>query len=108
MDKHPKGVAEIVQQWWDQAAGAVSNAEEEVARLFARLPGMAALQPDEARRHVRELAERLMQQRKDSERRLEEAVRVAVGRLKVPTRDDVQLLSARLESLSKRIEELDK
>ncbi len=106
MDKHPKGVAEIVQQWWEQAAVAVSSAEDEVAKLFARLPGVAALQPDEARRQVGELTERLKQQRRDAERRVEDAVRQAVSRLKVPTRDEVLGLSSRLDALAKRIEDL--
>lgn len=108
MDKQPKGVAEIVQQWWEQATLAVSNADDEVLKFLSRLPGFSGLQPDEAKRHVRELSERLVQQRRDAEKRIEDTVRQAVTRLKVPRRDEVQLLTARLEALAKRIEELDR
>lgn len=92
---------EFFQQIWSQALTTVAGAEEEAHKLLGRFQGMSH---DEARK----LSERLATQRKDLERRMDEVVKASVARLKVPRRDEVAQLNARLDSLSKRLEGLTK
>jgi len=98
----------MFQQVWSQALVTVSNAEDEVAKLIARLQERAGWNPEEARRQIRELSERLVGQRREAEKRVEDMVQKTVGKLRVPRRDQVAQLNTRLESLEKRLEALDK
>lgn len=45
---------------------------------------------------------------KELEKAVEDAVKKALSRVKVPTRDDLQKLNARLDSLAERVEALSK
>lgn len=45
---------------------------------------------------------------KELEKAVEDAVKKALSRVKVPTRDELQKLNARLDSLAERIEALSK
>ncbi len=95
---------DFFQQIWSQALVTVTGAEEEAQRLLSRAQGMVGWSQDEARR----LQERLASQRREMERRVEEAVKTSVARLRVPRRDEVAQLTARLEAVSRRIEVLSK
>lgn len=92
---------DFFQQIWSQALTTVAGAEEEAHKLLGRLQGMSQ---DEARK----LSERLAGQRKDLERRMDEVVKASVARLKVPRREEVAQLNARLDVLTKRLETLTK
>lgn len=95
---------ELFQQIWSQALVTVTGAEEEAQRLLSRAQGIVGWSQDEARR----LGERLASQRREMERRVEEAVKTSVARLRVPRRDEIIQLTTRLEALTKRIEALQK
>lgn len=99
---------EMFQQVWSQALVTVSNAEDEVSRLMARLQEKAGWNPDEGRRQIRELSERLVGQRREVEKRVEDVAQRTLGRLRIPRRDQVAQLNARLATLEKRLEALDK
>lgn len=95
---------ELFQQIWSQALVTVTGAEEEAQRLLSRAQGIVGWSQDEARR----LGERLASQRREMERRVEEAVKTSVARLRVPRREEIVQLTTRLEALSKRIEAIQK
>jgi polyhydroxyalkanoate synthesis regulator phasin len=101
-----RGWAEAFDRVWSQALIAVSTAEEEAIRVVNRVSGLAGWSQDEMKRQGRELADRLSQQRYDLERNVEDGVRSALERFKVPRRDDVQALASRLDGLSRRIDAL--
>lgn len=84
-------------QIWSQALTTVQGAEG----VLGRLQGISQ---DESRK----LAERLQGQRKELERRVEDVVKVSVSRLRVPRREEVAQLTARVEALAKRVEALSK
>jgi ubiquinone biosynthesis protein UbiJ len=92
---------EFFQQIWSQALTTVQGAEGEAQKLLARVQGVS-------QEEARKLAERLQGQRKDLERRIEDVVKVSVARLKVPRREEVAQLTARVEALTKRVESLSK
>ncbi|MDY7230888.1 phasin family protein [Hyalangium rubrum] len=103
-EKHP--VAETFERVWSQALGAVTTAEEEVQRTLQRVASAAGWSQEEVKRQAREFTERLVGHRKELERGVEEAVRGAVARLKVPKREELQDFEARLGRLAERIEAL--
>lgn len=103
-----RSIAEFFQQVWSQALVTVSGAEDEAAKLLAKVQGMAGWSQDEVKRQVREYAERLTSQRRDMERKVEDTVRVALHRLRVPRKEEIAQLNSRLDTLSKRIETLSK
>ncbi|MEW5740811.1 MAG: phasin family protein [Myxococcota bacterium] len=106
--KDKRTLSEFFQQVWSQALVTVTGAEEEVAKLVGRVQGMAGWSQDEARRHIQQFSERLAAQRKELERRAEESVKASMHRLKVPRREEIAQLNARLAALTKRVEALTK
>lgn len=111
MDQKPeekKTVTELFQQVWGQALTAMTGAEEEAAKLLAKLPWASGWSPEEARKQVRDFSERLAAQRKDMERRLDETVKASLKAVQVPRRDELKELSARVDELARRVEALAK
>lgn len=91
---------EFFHQIWSQALTAVAGGEE-VQSLMSRIQGLS-------KEEGPNLAERLAGQRKALERRMEELVGAAVSRLRVPRREELVQLNARLDALSDRLEGLSK
>ncbi len=92
---------EFFHQIWSQALTTVQGAEGEAQKVIARLQGISQ---DEAKK----LSERLLTQRKELERRVEDVVKTSVGRLKLPRREEIAHLQTRVEALVKRVEVLSK
>ncbi|MFO0597745.1 MAG: phasin family protein [Myxococcaceae bacterium] len=92
---------EFFQQIWSQALTAVHGAEGEVQKLLTRVQGLSQ---DEMKR----LSERLTSQRRDLEKRVDDSVKTSLTRLRVPRRDEVAQLAARVDALARRVEALTK
>ena len=105
-DKRP--VVEALERMWAQALTAVSSVEDEAARVVQRAQTVAGWSQDEVRRQMGDLAERLAAQRKELEQGLEERVRGALQRLRVPKREEVQALTARVDRVAERLERLER
>jgi hypothetical protein len=54
-----RSIAEFFQQVWSQALVTVTGAEDEAAKLLARVQGMAGWSQDEVKRQVRDYADKL-------------------------------------------------
>jgi poly(hydroxyalkanoate) granule-associated protein len=93
---------------WAQAVTAMSSVEDEAARVVQRAQTVAGWSQDEVRRQMGDLAERLAAQRRELEQGLEERVRGALQRLRVPRREEVQALMARMERVAERVETLER
>lgn len=110
MEKDPakerRSFAEHFERLWGQALVAVSNAEDEALKVVQRLAEGTGWSPEEIRHRARELTERLASQRKDVERGVDEAVKRTLIHLKVPRREQLQEVQARLERLAERVERL--
>ena len=109
MDQKPadrKPSLELFHHVWSQALVAVTGAEEEATKLIGRLEGALGWSQEEARKQVRDFSERLTGQRREVERRMEEAVKHSLGLLKVPRREELAQLSARVDELTRRLESL--
>ena len=106
--KEKKTLADALQTVWSQALLAVNSAETEASTLVTKLHNTATLSQEEVRKQVRELADRLTHQRRDIERRVEEGVRLTLQRVRVPRREEIAGLNARLDNLNRRIDGLSK
>ncbi|HET9155220.1 MAG TPA: phasin family protein [Myxococcaceae bacterium] len=105
-DRRP--VVEALERMWAQAVTAMSSVEDEAARVVQRAQTVAGWSQDEVRRQMGDLAERLAAQRRELEQGLEERVRGALQRLRVPRREEVQALMTRMERVAERVERLER
>jgi polyhydroxyalkanoate synthesis regulator phasin len=105
-DRRP--LMEALERMWSQALTAVSSVEDEAARVVQKAQTVAGWSQDEVRRQASDLAERLAAQRRDLERALDERVKGALQRLRVPRREEVQALTARLRRAAERVERLER
>jgi polyhydroxyalkanoate synthesis regulator phasin len=105
-DRRP--VVEALERMWAQAVTAMSSVEDEAARVVQRAQTVAGWSQEEVRRQMTDLAERLAAQRRELEEGLEERVRTALTRLRVPRREEVQALTARVDRVAERLEKLER
>jgi len=98
----------LFREAWSNALAGVNAAEQEAERVFMRIADAAGLSPDEVRRQAREFGERLASQRREVERAVDEAVRKAANRFKIPSREDIEALERRVDAVAQRVEELAK
>ncbi len=89
---------------WSQALVGLNNAEQEAEKVFSKIADAAGFGPDDVRRHAREFGERLVSQRKELERALDEAVKKATNRFKLPSREDVEALRQRVDAMAARLD----
>ncbi len=100
--KDKKPLIEALESFWSEALGRVSQAEDEANKLVQRLSQAAGWSQDEIKR----LSERLVAQRKQVETNVEETVKKSLQRVRVPSREELEKLSARLDAVARRIEAL--
>ena len=105
-DRRP--VVEALERMWAQAVTAMSSVEDEAARVVQRAQTVAGWSQDEVRRQMGDLAERLAAQRRELEQGLEDRVRGALQRLRVPRREEVQALMTRVARVAERVEKLER
>lgn len=91
---------------WSNALAGVNTAEQEAEKVLTRIADAAGFSADDVRRHAREFGERLASQRREIERSIDDAVRRAANRFRVPTRDDLEALQKRLDAVSERLDAL--
>jgi polyhydroxyalkanoate synthesis regulator phasin len=99
-------LAETFERVWSQALLAVSTAEDEATRCVQRVAEVAGWSQEEMLRQAKLLTERLAGQRKDLEHNVEEGVRRALLHFKIPRREEIQDIEARLARLAERIDAL--
>lgn len=91
---------------WSNALAGVNTAEQEAEKVLTRIADAAGFSAEDVRRHAREFGERLASQRREIERSIDDAVRRAANRFRVPTRDDLEALQKRLDAVTERLDAL--
>ena len=91
---------------WSNALAGVNTAEQEAEKVLTRIADVAGFSAEDVRRHAREFGDRLASQRREIERGIDDAVRRAANRFRVPTRDDLEALQKRLDAVSERLDAL--
>ena len=102
-----RGGSDWFREAWSQALVAVSAAEEEASKVLHKVGDLAGWKPEDAKRLAKEFGDRLATQRKEFERTLDEGISRAVGRLKIPKRDEIDALGKRVGRIAERIEALE-
>ncbi len=101
-------VREIFKEAWSQALAGVNAAEAEAEKVLTKLADVAGLSTDDVKRQAREFGERLTAQRRDLEKAIDDAVRTAANRFRIPTKEDIAALQKRLDAVTERVDALSK
>jgi polyhydroxyalkanoate synthesis regulator phasin len=99
---------EMFKQAWSQALVGLNAAEQEAEKAIAKIADVAGFTPEDVRRHAREFGERLQTQRKEIERTIDDAVKRAAGRFKLPSREEIESLRQRVDAISARVDAISK
>ncbi|HET8542626.1 MAG TPA: phasin family protein [Anaeromyxobacter sp.] len=99
---------EIFKDAWSQALAGVNAAEAEAEKVLTKLADAAGFSADDVKRHAREFGERLTAQRRDVEKTIDDAVRNAANRFRIPTKEDIAALQKRLDAVTERVDALSK
>ncbi len=98
----------LFKEAWANALAGVNAAEQEAEKVLARIADVAGFSPEDVRRQAREFGERLANQRREVERAVDEAVRRAANRFRIPSREDIEALQRRLDAVAQRVDSLAK
>ena len=101
-------IQDLFKEAWSQALAGVNAAEQEAEKVFARLADAAGFTADDVKRHAREFGERLTSQRREIEKGIDDAVRRAANRFRIPSREDIDALQKRLDAIGERVDALAK
>jgi polyhydroxyalkanoate synthesis regulator phasin len=101
-------IQEMFKEAWSTALAGVNAAEQEAEKVFTRLADAAGFSPDDVKRHAREFGERLTTQRRDIEKAIDDAVRRAANRFRIPTQDDLSAVQKRLDAIAARLDTIAK
>ena len=96
----------IFKEAWSQALAGVNAAEVEAEKVFNRVADAAGFSPEDVRRHAREFGERLQNQRKEVEKAIDEGVKKAASRFRVPTKSDLEAIEKRLDVIAAKVDAL--
>jgi poly(hydroxyalkanoate) granule-associated protein len=99
-------IRETFKEAWSTAVAGVNAAEAEAEKVLGKLADAAGFSPEEVKRQARELGERLVAQRKDLEKAIDEAVRRTANRFRIPTQADIDALAKRVDEVAARVEAL--
>ena len=97
-------VRETFKEAWSQALVGLNAAEQEAEKVIGKIADAAGFTPEDVRRHAREFAERLQSQRKELEKTIDEAVKRAASRFKLPSRDEIDGLRQRVDAIAARVD----
>lgn len=98
----------LFKEAWSNALAGVNAAEQEAEKVLARIADAAGFSPEDVRRQAREFGERLANQRREVERAVDEAVRRAANRFRIPSREDIETLERRLDAVAQRLDQVAK
>jgi polyhydroxyalkanoate synthesis regulator phasin len=101
-------IQEMFKDAWSSALAGVNAAEQEAEKVFTRIADVAGFSPEEVKRHAREFGERLTTQRREIEKAIDDAVRRAANRFRIPTQEDLAAMQKRLDAVAERLESLAK
>jgi len=86
--------------------GAVALAQEEVEEFVGRLVERGEIAEADGRKMMKDVLERRKKQVKKVEDGLDKRAEELLGRMNIPTTDEIAALSARIAELTKKVDEL--
>lgn len=88
--------------------GAMALAQEEAQDFIDRLVERGEIAEQEGKELMREMVEKRRERRREMKASFNRRVEEAVRQMNVPTKDDIESLSAKITALSKKIDDLKK
>ncbi|WP_242395302.1 phasin family protein [Anaeromyxobacter oryzisoli] len=101
-------IQQIFREAWSNALAGVNAAEQEAEKVLERIADAAGLSPEDVRRNAREFGERLAAQRRELERAIDDGVRRAANRFRIPGQEELDALRKRLDAVAEKVEALSK
>jgi poly(hydroxyalkanoate) granule-associated protein len=88
--------------------GAVALAQEEVEELVNKLVERGEIAEKDGKKLVQDVMEKRKKEAKKAEDELEKRMEELLDRMNVPTKSDIEALSAKITALTKKVDELKK
>ena len=88
--------------------GAVAMTQEEMERFVAKLVERGELAEQDGKKLVRDVVEKRKKQTQKAEDELDSRLKEVLDRMNVPTKSDIDALSAKITALTKKVDELKK
>jgi poly(hydroxyalkanoate) granule-associated protein len=88
--------------------GAVALAQEEMDEFVNRLVERGEIAEKDGKKLIREMMDRRKRETQKAEDRMDGRVKELLDRMNVPTKSDIESLSAKISALTKKVEELKK
>jgi poly(hydroxyalkanoate) granule-associated protein len=86
--------------------GAMALAQEEVDEFVDRLVERGEIAEKDGKKLVREMMDRRRKQARKAEEEMDTRVHDLLSRMNIPTKSDIDALSAKIAALTKKVEEL--
>jgi polyhydroxyalkanoate synthesis regulator phasin len=104
----PSPMYEVSRRLLLAAIGAVSFAQDEVEDFIERLVVRGEMAEKEGKQLIKEVMEKRAEKRKAIEGEVNKRLHDVVERLNVPSKRDIEELSAKVAELTRKVEELNK
>jgi polyhydroxyalkanoate synthesis regulator phasin len=101
-------IQQMFKEAWSNALAGVNAAEQEAEKVLNKIADAAGFSPEDVKRQAREFGERLTVQRREIEKTIDDAVRRTVNRFRIPSREDLDVLQKRLDSIAEKVDALAK
>ena len=88
--------------------GAVALAQDEIEEFVNKLVERGQIAEKDGRKLIRDLIERRKKETKKAERDLDKRVEELLHRLNIPSKADIEALSAKIAALANKVDELKK
>lgn len=99
-------VLDAVRKMFLMGMGAVALSQEEAEKLVKRLVERGEIAEKDGKKLMTDLLERRRRHAHRAEQELDKRVEEILNRLNVPTKADIEALSAKITALTKKIDEL--
>lgn len=104
--KDRKSLLEPVRKVLLASVGAVALAQEEVEDFVNRLVERGEIAEKDGRKLIRDLMERRRKEAKKAEEELDKRIEEILDRMNIPSKSDIQALSAKIAALAEKVDEL--
>jgi polyhydroxyalkanoate synthesis regulator phasin len=88
--------------------GAVALAQDEIEEFVNRLVERGEIAEKDGRKLVRDVLEKRKKEAKKAEDEMDKRIEDLLNRMNVPTKSDIEALSAKIVALTKKVDELKK
>ncbi len=106
MERNP--LLELARKVLLASMGAVALAQEEAEEFVNKLVERGEIAEKDGKKLIRDVMEKRKKEAKKAEDELEKRIEELLDRMNVPTKSDIEALSAKITALTKKVDELKK